>query len=57
MKTCDHEEADTRLLIHLQDALQNDCCNGLVGTIDTYLIVILLDKFHPLITLLEDVNI
>ena len=40
-----HEEADTRQLIHFQDAL------------DTDVIVILIGKFHQLINLCEGVNI
>ena len=42
MEPCDHEEADTRLLVHLLDALHNGYTIG---------------KFHQLITLCEDVNI
>ena len=51
MELCDHEEADTRLFIHLLDALQNGCTNCLVRTVDTDVIVILIGKFHELITL------
>ena len=36
MELCDHEEADTRLLIHLLDALRNGCTNCLVRTVDTH---------------------
>ena len=50
---CDHEEVDTRLLIHLQDALQNGCTNCLVHTVDTDVVVILIGKFHHLITLCQ----
>ena len=57
MAPCDHEEADTRLLIHLQDALQNGCTNCLVRTVDTDVVVILIGKFHHLITLCQDVSI
>ena len=32
MGPCDHEEADTRLLIHLQDDTQNSCTMRTVGT-------------------------
>ena len=51
MPDCDHEEADTRLLIHLQDALQNGstCCQ--VRTVDTDVLVILVGKMHYLLTL------
>ncbi len=57
MESCDHEEADTRLLVHLQDALQNNHANCLVRTVDTDVVVILIGKFHHLITLCQDVNI
>jgi len=57
MPACDHEEADTRLLIHLQDALLNGCTNCMVRTVDTDVVVILLGKFHHLLTLCQDVKI
>ena len=57
MEPCDHEEADTRLLVHLRDALQNDCTNCLVRTVDTDVIVILIGKFHQLMNLCENANI
>ena len=57
MAQCDHEEADTRLLIHLQDTLLNGCTSCLVHTVDTDIVVILIGKFHHLITLCRDVNI
>ncbi len=57
MAPCDHEEADTRLLIHVQDALLNGCTNCLVRTVDTDVVVILIGKFHHLIALCQDVQI
>ena len=57
MAPCDNEEVDTRLLIHLQDALQNDCTNCLVCTVDKDIVVILIGKFHHLIILCQDVSI
>ena len=56
MGPCDHEEADTRLLIHLQGAIQNNCINCLVRTVDTDAVVILFGKFHHLFTLCQDVS-
>ena len=56
MPPCDHEEADTRLLIHLQDALRNGCTNCMVRTVDTDVVVILLG-FHHWMTLGKDVKI
>jgi len=46
MQTCNHEEADTRMLIHLQDALDNDAITCLVRTVDTAIFV---GKFHKLL--------
>ena len=57
MAPCDYEEADTRLLIHLHDALLNNCTNCLVRTVNTDVVVILIGKFHHLITICQDVNI
>ena len=57
MQPCNHEEADTRLIIHLEDALLNNCSNCSVRTVDTDVVVILIGKFHYLITLCQDVNI
>ena len=57
MAPCDHEEADTRLMIHLQDALLNNCTNCLVRTVDTDVVVILIGKFHNLIALCQNVSI
>ena len=57
METCDHEEADTRLLIHLQDGLLNGFSSFVVRTVDTDVVVILLGKFHHLISLCQNVNI
>ena len=41
MGPCDHEEADTRLLIHLQDAIQNSCTKCVVRTVDTDVVCLL----------------
>jgi hypothetical protein len=57
MPACDHEEADTRLLVHVQDAILNGCTNCMVRTVDTDVVVILIGKFHHLITLCPDVSI
>ena len=48
MPECNHEEADTRMLLHLQDALENGATTCLVRTVDTDVIVIIVGKFHYL---------
>ena len=51
MIPCDHEEADTRLLVHVIDSLNAGCSTCLVRTVDTDVVVILVGKFHHLLTL------
>ena len=46
MPECNHEEADTRMLIHVQDALENGATTCLVHTVDTDVIVIIVGKLH-----------
>ena len=41
MQACNHEEADTRMLIHLLDAVTNGATTCLIRTVDTDVIVIL----------------
>ncbi|KAG0711306.1 hypothetical protein GWK47_020863 [Chionoecetes opilio] len=46
MPPCDHEEADTRIVVHLQDSLESGCTTCLVRTVDTDVLVILIGKYH-----------
>ncbi|KAG0695589.1 hypothetical protein GWK47_026840 [Chionoecetes opilio] len=48
MPRCDHEEADTRSVVHLKDALDKGCTTCLVRTVDTDVVVILIGKYHSL---------
>ena len=41
MSQCDHEEADTRICVHLQDALTKGTRNFLISTVNTDVIVVL----------------
>ncbi len=50
MGPCNHEEADTRLLIHLLDALKKGAAKCLVRTVDTDVIVILIGKYYSIIS-------
>ncbi len=45
MPSCDHEEADTRLIVHIVDALNKRQSTFLVRTVDTDVVVILVGKF------------
>ena len=44
-----HEEADTRILVHLQDALNNGTTTCLVRTVNTDVVVIIVRKLHTLL--------
>ena len=54
---CDHEEADTRLLVHIQDAMKEGHKNCLIRTVDSDVLVILIGKFHHLMSIRPDLNI
>ena len=50
MQACNHEEADTRMLVHLQDALDNGATTCLVRKVDTDVVVIFVGSLlerHP----------
>ena len=46
MGVCNHEEADSRLIVHIEHALQNGASSCLVRTVDTDVIVILVGMIH-----------
>ena len=48
MPISDHEEADTRMCLHVLHALSKGAQNMLVSTVDTDVIVILVGIFHKL---------
>ena len=48
MRSCNHEEADMRILVHVKDALDKGARSVLVRTVDTDVLVILIAKFHTL---------
>ena len=45
MLDCDHEEADTRICIHLRNTLERGARNILVSTVDTDVIVLLISVY------------
>ena len=57
MPPCKHEEADTRIVIHVLCALQSSCTSVLIRTVDTDVVVILLGKFGRLIAERSDADI
>lgn len=48
MQLCNHEEADTRIIVHILDALKNGAKSIFVRTVDTDVIVILAGHFYQL---------
>lgn len=57
MPPCNHEEADTRIVIHVLHALQSGCKSVLIRTVDTDIVVILVGKFGRLIAERSDADI
>jgi len=51
IQRCDHEEADTRIAVHVQHALNKGCSQVFVRTVDTDVLVIMIGIFRDLITL------
>jgi len=49
MGQCNHEEADTRIVVHIRHALERGAESVLVRTVDTDVVVILVGKFHDLL--------
>ena len=48
LQDCDHEEADTRIALHLYDAINRGARNVLVRNVDTDVIVILIGLFFDI---------
>ena len=58
MPNCNHEEADTRIVVHLLHAFRNDAAvTALVRTVDTDVVVILVGKFYDLKAVKDNVDI
>ena len=51
MQRCDHEEADTRIVVHVQHVLDEGYKQVFVRTVDTDVLVILIGLFHNMIAL------
>ena len=57
MESCNHEEADTRIIVHIFHALlQGQTCFH-VRTVETDIVVILLGTFHKMLPIQGNVNI
>ena len=51
MGQCNHEEAHTRIIVHVRHALERGAESVLVRTVDTDVVMILVGKFHDLFSL------
>lgn len=51
MQRCDHEEADTRIAVHVLHALTKGSDKVLIRTVDTDVVVIMIGLFHDLVSL------
>ena len=49
MGQCNHEEADTRIIVHVRHSLEGGAESVLVRTVDTDVVVILVGKLHDLL--------
>jgi hypothetical protein len=57
MADCNHEEADTRIVLHLCHALNTeDTVSALVRTVDTHVVAILVGKFYDMKAVNPDVD-
>jgi hypothetical protein len=57
MTDCNHEEADTRIVVHLLHALKHGATIIQIRTVDTDVITILIGKYHYLTTILPNIDI
>ena len=49
MSNCNHDEADTRIMVHIQHALQRGMTRIQVRTVDTDVIVVVVGPFYELV--------
>lgn len=54
---CDQEEVNTRLIVHLVDALKKGLKTCLISTVDINAVVILIGKFSHVLTINFDASI
>ena len=57
MQLCHQEEADTRLCVHVLDALEKGARNILVTTVDTDVVVLLASMYFQLSSTFSDLQI
>ena len=55
MPTCTHEEADTRIMVHLMHAIERGFKNFSIRTVDSDVMIILLGKFSEISDKIDDI--
>ena len=48
MPRCNHEEADTRNIVHVRDSLERRDNHIMICTVDTDVMIIVIGQFHSL---------
>lgn len=57
MDKCDHEEADSRISLHVYDALRKGATSVLVRTVDTDVVVVLVGVYHRFVSWYPDLDL
>ena len=57
MQDCNHEEADTRIVVHVQHALKHGAKTVQIRTVDTDIIVILVGVFYDLAVIQPEADV
>ena len=57
MTSCWHEEADTRMVVHILHVLESDYKAIQIRSVDTDVLVIFIGKFHQILERYPDANI
>ena len=57
MQNCDHEESDSRVVVHMLNALQHNLSNICIRTVDSDVICILISTFFNLLEIYPALNI
>ncbi len=57
MGDCNHEEADTQMIVHLKNSLENGLSSILIRTVDTDVVVIWIGEFYKFQEIYPEVNI
>ena len=57
MSSCNQEEADTRIVVHVTHALENGAKSIQVLTVDTDVVVVLTGLFHDLSQINADIDL